>query len=185
MKTLIFNGSPRREGESSKIIKEITKKINGEYRIVDAYRCNVKPCIDCRYCWENSGCSQTDEMQEIYEYIQECDNVLIISPVYFTELTGQLLAVASRLQTYYCAKFIRHEVPVPKPKKGGIVLVQGGKGTWETAFKTANVLLSNMNAKCVNDGICFEDTDNIKLQENLESMEKIDNLIHQINSLCI
>ena len=28
-------------------------------------------------------------MQEIYKYIQECDNIMIASPLYFSELTGQ------------------------------------------------------------------------------------------------
>ncbi len=48
--------------------------------VVDSYNCNIRPYIDCRYCWENVGCSIKDEMQEVYDYIKECDNVLIASP---------------------------------------------------------------------------------------------------------
>lgn len=73
------------------------KKISGEYRIVDTYRCNISPCLDCRYCWKNNGCAKNDEMQEIYKYIQACDNILIALPLYFSELTGKLLDVGSRL----------------------------------------------------------------------------------------
>ncbi len=94
MKTLILNGSPRINGD-------------GEYRIVDAYRCNISPCLDCRYCWKSNGCAMNDEMQEIYKYIQECDNILIASPLYFSELTGKLLDVGSRLQTYFSCRGIR------------------------------------------------------------------------------
>jgi len=48
-------------------------------------------------------------MQEIYKYIEECDNILIASPLYFSELTGKLLVVGSRLQTYFCARFFRKQ----------------------------------------------------------------------------
>ena len=118
MKTLIFNGSPRKNGETARVINEIVKNLDGEQLIVEAYYCNIKPCIDCRFCWKNQGCSQKDGMQEVYGYIEECDNVLIVSPIYFTELTGQLLTIASRLQTYFCSKFIRKENIIKQRKKG-------------------------------------------------------------------
>ena len=38
MKTLILNGSPRMMGDTAQLVKNITEKIVGEYRIVDAYR---------------------------------------------------------------------------------------------------------------------------------------------------
>ncbi len=116
MKTLILNGSPRITGDTSQLIEKVTEKLWGEYRIVDAYRCNISPCIDCRYCWGKRGCAINDEMQEIYGYIQDCDNVLIASPIYFSELTGKLLDVGSRLQTYWCARYFRKEEPVMKKK---------------------------------------------------------------------
>lgn len=103
MKTLIFNGSPRIDGDTSSLIKKITEKISGEYKVVDAYRCDISPCVDCRYCWKNNGCPINDEMQDVYKYIQECDNIVIASPLYFSELTGKLLDVGSRLQTYFPA----------------------------------------------------------------------------------
>ncbi len=75
MKTLIFNGSPRREGDTVSLINKVIENVNGEYKIVNAYGCGIHPCVDCRYCWKNAGCCIGDGMQEIYEYIQECDNV--------------------------------------------------------------------------------------------------------------
>lgn len=83
MKTLIFNGSPRKNGDTMTLVNEFIKYLDGEYKIIDAYDSNIKPCIDCRYCWENKGCCQNDEMQKVYDYIQECDNILIASPIYF------------------------------------------------------------------------------------------------------
>ena len=64
MKTLILNGSPRIMGDTAQLIKNITDNIAGEYRMVDTYRCNISPCIDCRYCWEEQGCARFFRKEE-------------------------------------------------------------------------------------------------------------------------
>ncbi len=145
MKTLILNGSPRENGDTVSLIKRVTKDLHGEHYIVNAYSCNISPCVDCRYCWKQDGCSLDDEMQEVYSYIRECENILIASPIYFSELTGRLLDVGSRLQRYFCARFFRKEVPVVKRKKGAVILVGGGDGHIEKPYETACVLLRHMN----------------------------------------
>ena len=159
IKTLIFNGSPRVNGDTVSLIDAITRKLTGEYKIVNAYRCNISPCVDCRFCWKNDGCAIDDEMQEVYDYIQECDNILIASPIYFSELTGKLLDVGSRLQTYFCAKYKRKVVPVAKRKKGAVVLVCGGNGPVDRAYETACVLLHDMNCRDVHELVCSHNTD--------------------------
>ena len=47
-KNLILNGSPRINGDTVGLIGKMTGRIGGEYKIVDAYRCSVSPCLDCR-----------------------------------------------------------------------------------------------------------------------------------------
>lgn len=111
MKTLIFNGSPRKDGDTGSLINKVTNAIKGDYKIVNAYTCNISACIDCRFCWKNQGCVIQDEMQDVYAYIQECDNILIASPIYFSELTGKLLDVGSRLQTYFALVFSEKKYP--------------------------------------------------------------------------
>lgn len=158
LETLILNGSPRINGDTSSLIKIIIEKIVVGYKIVDAYRCNISPCLDCRYCWKNSGCAINDEMQEIYKYIQVCDNILIASPLYFSELTGKLLDVGSRLQTYFCARFFRKEEPVAKSKKGAVILVGGGDGHIDTAYGTACTLLHHMNCHNIHEAVYSHNT---------------------------
>jgi len=65
MKTLIFNGSPKLNGDTAVLIREFTTYLQGDIKIISCYD-NIKPCNDCRYCWSNIGCSIDDEMQEIY-----------------------------------------------------------------------------------------------------------------------
>lgn len=115
MKTLIFNGSPRKNGDTAALITSFLRETAGypddTYKIVTAYDAGIQPCRDCRYCRNHPGCSIQDSMEDIYAYIQECDNILIASPIYFSQLTGPLLCVASRLQTYWSARFFVMRAP--------------------------------------------------------------------------
>lgn len=146
MKTLIFNGSPRKQGDTVSLINKVTEKLSGDYLIINAYDRDISPCVDCRFCWSNNGCCINDKMQEVYDYIEECDNILIASPIYFSELTGALLDVGSRLQTYFCASFFRKVKLNIKPKKAAVILVGGGDGNANKAYDTACCLLHHINA---------------------------------------
>ncbi|MCI8331832.1 MAG: flavodoxin family protein [Clostridiales bacterium] len=148
-KTLILNGSPRLHGDTVSLIHYLTDRLAGAYKIVDAYRCAVSPCIDCRFCWTHEGCAIQDEMQILYREIQESDHIVIASPIYFSELTGKLLDVASRLQTFYCSRTFRNIEPIAKTKKGAVVLVGGGDGAADKAYKTACILLRQMKCESI------------------------------------
>ena len=177
MKTLIFNGSPRKSGDTAGLLKFLTDRLSGEYKIVDAYRCNISPCLDCRYCQKQSGCAVKDEMQEVYEYLKDCDNVLIASPVYFSELTGKMLDVGSRLQTYYCGKRFRKEDSGLKPKKGAVLLVGGGDGKPEKAYETAKTLLKLMNCKDIFEMIGSFHTDALPAKEDTQVLAGVERML--------
>lgn len=98
MKTLIINGSARKNGDTHSMIQELIKQLEGEYFILQAHSCNIHACVDCRYCWEHPQCCVQDGWQELDAYLRECDNVVIASPIYFCEITGPVLSVLSRLQ---------------------------------------------------------------------------------------
>lgn len=183
MKTLILNGSPRRKGDTAFLVRKIMEQINGEYRIVDAYNCDISPCVDCRYCWKNNGCSIDDEMQEIYSYIQECDNILIASPIYFSELTGKLLDVGSRLQCFFCARFFRKEDPISKSKKGAVILVGGGDGHIEKAYETACTLLHHMNCYNIHKAVYSHNTNERPAAEDETALCGIKSIINFFNNL--
>jgi multimeric flavodoxin WrbA len=176
MKTLIFNGSPRKSGDTVSLINKITENLNGEYLIIHAYESGIQPCIDCRYCWENEGCCIDDRMQGVYKYIEESDNIQIASPIYFSELTGALLNVGSRLQTYFCSHFFRKLPTTMKTKKAAVILVGGGDGNTYKAYDTACCLLHHMNAYDIMPAVVSHNTNNkpaIDDQVVLEGVGKI------------
>lgn len=181
MKPLIFNGSPRKNGDTVGLINIVLENLKGEYKIINAYDNDINPCTDCRYCWENAGCCISDGMQKIYKYIEECDNILIASPIYFSELTGALLNIGSRLQTYFCAKFFRKEKPIKKAKKGAVIVVGGGDGNINKPYDTACCLLHHMNAYDILPVVFSHNTNNKPAREDETALLGVKNILKYFN----
>ena len=182
MKTLIFNGSPRKNGDTISLLKKLESLLIGDCKVLNAYSCNIAPCVDCRYCHTSDGCCINDGWQELDEYIKSCDNIIIASPNYFSELSGQLLAVTSRLQSYWIARHYRNDELIPKKKLGGIILVGGGDGNMSTPAETATCLLNHMNARTVFEPICCHKTDIHPAIEDELVLEKIEALASFLNT---
>lgn len=180
MKTLIFNGSPRKNGDTSKLLEKLCASLDGEVRIVRAYDCDISPCVDCRYCWKHSGCAIKDGMEEIYGWIKDCDNIVIASPVYFSTLTGPLLSLMSRVQTIFCGPFFRGEEKL-SGKRGAIIVVGGGNGKPDGAISTARMLLKEMGARDILPAVLFHDTDNRPAVEDEETCRKVEEIAAALN----
>ncbi len=151
MKTLILNGSPRKKGDTAYIIDEISKKLGGEVTVINVYQEQFTPCVDCRYCWKIADCVIKDDMFKCYDLMDSVDNVIISSPVYFSELSGPLLSYVSRFQRYYAEKFFipDHEFKMKK-KKGGLILSLGGdtRGIKRPRV-TAEIIFKHINTELV------------------------------------
>ncbi len=173
MQTLILNGSPRKNGDTSALISHLRKYLTGEIIEISAYYDNISPCIDCRRCKESGICVIPDKMQDIYKIIETSDNIIIASPLYFSELTGRLLDVASRLQTYYYGMQKNGGHPVKKPKRGAVILVGGGEGDPQIAYATAVRILHYMKVKEIHPLICSHRTDEIPAAEDAAVLAKI------------
>ena len=181
MRTLIFNGSPRKSGDTMALLTRLTQGLAGDARRVDAYSAGISPCVDCRRCWETEGCAIRDGMQDIYRDIQESDNIVIASPVYFSELTGPLLGLLSRLQMYYCARYFLGKQLITKPKRGAVILVGGGDGSPEKTFATAQTLLRQMNCRDIHPLVCSHNTNNVPAKDDPEALKGIGSICDFFN----
>lgn len=144
IKTLILNGSPKKNGDTEVLVNEFTKSLIGEVKIISCFS-DISPCIDCRFCWANSGCSIKDEMQEVYSYLDECDNIVIASPIWFSSLSGSLLNLSSRIQTRFVARYFRNETEAMKKKNSVIILAGAEMGTEIMPTKIALTIFKFMD----------------------------------------
>ena len=182
MKTLILNGSLRKDGDTVFLINKLISNLHGENRIIDCYTANISPCIDCRCCREQLSCPLKDAMQEIYAYLAECDNVIIASPVHYAELSSGLLKVASRFQLYSSAQIFRHETLPVKAKHGAVLLTQGGSGGAERAYETARLIFQSICIKEIYPLVCSKDTDHLSAAKDEQAISDTLKLADWLNA---
>lgn len=146
MKTLIINGSPKKNGDTQALIDAFLSGLSGEYKML-SQKDRIAPCMDCRYCWEKADCAVNDDMQDVYAYLPDCDNVVLASPVWFSSLSAPTLTIASRLQRYFTASFFRKEKTPLKPKKGVLLLVGAQPGTEAGPIGSAQIIFRLLNIR--------------------------------------
>lgn len=183
MKTLIINGSPKSNGNTSVLIEALKNKLNGEIKQVDCYTVNITPCRDCGYCKKENSCIISDEMQEVYSYISECDNIVIASPIFYSELTGKLLDLASRFQIYYNSRSSHGAVVISKPKKGVVILTAGGSTKPDKAYDTAKLILHEINVTDIYPLVGSFATDKIPASEDLNALAQISEAADFLNNI--
>ncbi len=84
MKILAINGSPRKDGNTAKLLKEMTKDhVDVDLDYYDLNALTIKDCQACFFCKKNDACAIKDDMQKLYKKLREADAVVIGSPVYF------------------------------------------------------------------------------------------------------
>ncbi|WBW95594.1 flavodoxin family protein [Oceanirhabdus sp. W0125-5] len=183
MKTLIINGSPRKNGDTMALINEMRKYLKGEVEVIDAYYANISPCIDCRYCWNNDGCTINDEMQGVYKLLNEVDNVILASPIYFSQLTGKVLSFASRLQCFFVARCIKKDINFQlKKKMGALIITGGGDGNPELGIRGANIIFKQMNTESIGTVQSLH-TNNIAAKEDKQALKNVRELALRLNEL--
>lgn len=101
MKKLVaFIGSPRKDGNTAAVVGEIVrgaKEAGAQTAVFDLYAMNFKPCQSCFTCRTQPACSQKDDMEAAYQAIKDADAVVLGSPVYMHQITGQAKNFLDRL----------------------------------------------------------------------------------------
>ena len=183
MKTLIVNGSPRKNGDAQALLEAFLSELQGEVRMV-TWQDDISPCIDCRFCWKESGCAVKDGMQEIYRFHAQCDNVVLLSPIWFSSLSGPLLNIASRFQTLFIGRFRRGEKQ-NADKNSVLMLVGAQKETMHAPRAAAMVILRTMRAKVPPAAEVYSlNTDRMPAKRDENALEQARMAARRLNELC-
>ncbi len=106
MKVLMINGSPRVDGNTCVALNEIEKVLikNGiEVEKVQIGAKNIRGCMGCGYCYKNGKCAIDDVVNELAPKFEQCDGLVVASPVYYASANGTLVSLLDRL--FYSTKF--------------------------------------------------------------------------------
>ena len=100
MKILGLEGSSREDGNTEKLVKTILEsaKENGaEVNFYKLIKMNISICLGCFNCRETGTCVTDDDMKFLLEEIQTSDVIILGSPVYMWQVSGQTKLFMDRL----------------------------------------------------------------------------------------
>ena len=101
-KIIVLNGSPRVKGNTSMLVEEFAKgakDAGSEVTVFNLDKMNINGCKGCFGGGKNpdSPCVQKDDMEKIYPVYKEADVVVLASPLYYWNFSGQLRTAFDRL----------------------------------------------------------------------------------------
>lgn len=99
---VVLNGSPRKNGNTSVLVEAFTKGAEASGNIVTTFFLDKMDIHGCKGCFGGgknpaSPCVQKDDMDKIYPAFKEADVVVLASPLYYWNLSGQLRTAFDRL----------------------------------------------------------------------------------------
>ncbi len=100
MRIVAINGSPRKAGNTARMLKEITDYAasrGAEVHYFDLVDLQIEDCRGCRACRNEDRCAQDDNMSALRDEIKKCDALLIGSPIYMGAETGLTKCFVDRL----------------------------------------------------------------------------------------
>lgn len=109
MKVLAINGSPRKKWNTAMMLEKALEGAaskGAETEIIHLYDLKYKGCISCFSCKTKDGksygkCAVNDELTPVLEKAAEADAVILGSPIYFGNMTGEMRSFMERFMFQY------------------------------------------------------------------------------------
>lgn len=131
MKVVAFNGSPRKQGNTSILIDKVFDELEGEGIDTEQISLTGSPlrgCTACMSCLKNQDkrcIIDNDIVNKCIEKMLESDGIILGSPTYFSDVTAEMKALIDR-----SGMVVRVNGDLLKRKIGAAVVAvrRGGSG---------------------------------------------------------
>ena len=121
MKLLIINGSPRKKGLISQMLRVFHEQaIATGVEVTEVYAndLQIKPCMGCMACRSKRHCVlPEDDAQRVLTLIQQADAIVIGAPCYWGNIPGQLKLLFDRIVYGMMRDTPRFPEPLMKGKR--------------------------------------------------------------------
>ena len=99
---VILNGSPRKNGNTSALVQAFTEGAQSAGHTVTEFFLDKMDIHGCKGCFGGHSsrecpCVQRDDMAQIYPAVKESDVVVLATPLYYWNMSGQLRTAVDRL----------------------------------------------------------------------------------------
>ena len=138
MKVLMINGSPRKDGNTAVALRELESVFHEndiETEVVQVGAMDIRGCVACFQCVKTGKCAIDDIVNELAVKLEQCDGLVLASPVYYAAANGTLVSLLDRL--FYSTSF-------DKTMKVGASVAVARRGGCSATFDQLNKYLWDM-----------------------------------------
>lgn len=101
-KIVILNGSPRKKGNTSALVRAFTEGAESAGNTVTEFFLDSMNIHGCKGCFGgHSGrecpCVQKDDMDKIYPAVKDAEVIILATPLYYWNMSGQIRTAIDRL----------------------------------------------------------------------------------------
>lgn len=102
MRVVAFNGSPRKDGNTARLIQRVFAELEAEgieTELVQLGGERIHGCVACYSCFTNQDrrCAMADDMANTFiEKMLGADGIILGSPTYFADITPETKALIDR-----------------------------------------------------------------------------------------
>lgn len=127
-------GSPRKDGNTERLLEEALKGAEQAGAMVDRLRLadlNISPCRECHGCDLTGQCIIQDDMLNVFPKLLEADILILASPIFFYGITAWAKALVDRSQSLWVKKYLLKELSLSKEgrkRKGFFISVGATQG---------------------------------------------------------
>jgi len=157
MHILIILGSPRKNGNSETLAQAVAGGIlQHPHATLEFIRLNdlhISPCQGCGGCNKTSTCVIDDDMTPLYEKVDACDHLILVSPIYFYGLSAQCKIFIDRFQARWARKYLAGiRFRMDEQRKGYLLATAAteGKKVFDGALLTARTFLDAIDLELGN-----------------------------------
>lgn len=175
MKIVIVNGSYRKNGATALILSEIhqqLKKYSGvDVQMIHVADLELKYCVGCGSCYKTGACIYKDDIENLSLSIAEADGVILGSPTYASNVSGQMKVIIDR------GHFVMEQLLYGK--YAICVTTYENYGGMDSA-KILNRLLSYSGAK-ISGTIVLQNKFNLNPLEAIRLKERIEKVVYRFH----
>mgnify|MGYP000949463875 CR=1 FL=1 len=129
MQVLGISGSPRKDANTDTLVRQVLEgcaSAGAGTRLVRLNDLRIGGCQGCHHCQQHRRCRLDDDMIRLYEEVFTADAVVLGSPIYMWQMSGQTKIFCDRLLPVMNPDF---STRFPSPKKMILVFTQGNTDT--------------------------------------------------------
>ncbi len=133
MKVMAFNGSPRKKWNTATLLDKAlagAASKGAKTELIHLYDLDFKGCISCFACKTIGGksygkCAVKDDLTPIFRKIEKADAIILGSPIYFGDVSGEMKSFMERLLFPYSTYTDPPQSLFPGKIRSGFIYTMG------------------------------------------------------------